>query len=149
MKKNLMLVCIILLIIIGISVVVVKINMQKHKISAIQNIDFEQYLEEEIYGTDIITVINKAISSNELNEVTKDTKGFYNNNKINSIKIDVVMITNVEKNETTVYKMEAISKVGITDFIKNFNTTRFKCTKKEYHLATGKISYIEFTQLAE
>lgn len=75
-----------------------------------------------------------------------DEKGFYINNNQNSIQIDLVMITDEEKATTTTYKMEAISEVGITEFIKNFNITEFKCTKKEYHTQTGQISYIELTQ---
>ena len=46
---------------------------------------------------------------------------------------------NEEKQETKSYKMEAISKVGISSFITNFNTVKFKCTKLEYHKSTGKI----------
>ena len=49
----------------------------------------------------------------------------------------------------TTYKMETISKVGITEFLKNFNTTKFKCTNKEYHKETEKISYIQITQQYE
>ena len=56
------------------------------------------------------------------------------------------MITNEEKNKTTTYRMETISKVGIDEFIANFNTAEFKITKMEYHKETGKIKYIEITQ---
>lgn len=149
MKKNIIIIFIILLILLVITIVAVKININKNKIAEIQNLNFEQYLDKEIYGTDVITLINKAVSYNEENNVIKDSKGIYQNNNKNSIKIDLVMITNEEKQETTTYKMETITKAGITDFIKNFNTAKFKCTKKEYHLETGKISYIEFTQQAE
>ena len=106
-------------------------------------------MNNEIYGTDVVTLINKAINNNESNNVAKDEKGFYINNNQNSIQIDLVMITDEEEKETKTYKMEAISKVGITEFIKNFNTAKFKCTKKEYHKDTGKISYIEISQQYE
>lgn len=146
MKKTVVIISLILLIIIIICIVGINANSKANKAVKQQNSEYEKYLENDIYGTDVITLINKATSDNEANNVTKDEKGFYINNNNNSITIELVMITNEEKQETTVYKMETISKVGITEFIKNFNTEKFKCTKKEYHEQTGKISYIEISQ---
>lgn len=149
MKKNIIIISLILLITIIICVVGIGVNSKTTIASIKYNKEYEQYLKEEIYGTDIITLINKAISSNETNKVQKDEKGFYINDNQNSITIDLVMITDEQKKETTVYRMEAISKVGITEFIKNFNTAKFKCTELEYHKQTGKISYIELSQQYE
>lgn len=149
MKKSVIILFLILIISVIICVVGININSNKKKAIKQQNLSYEQYFENTIYGTDIITLINKATSSNEKNYVEKDEKGFYTNNDKNSIQIDIVMITDSEKQEMTTYKMETISKVGITEFIKNFNTVEFKCTKKEYHLQTGKLSYIEITQQSE
>ena len=146
MKKNLIIISIILLIIIIICFVGIKVNSRTSNLVKRQNTTYEQYLDSEIYGTDVVTLINMAISDNETNKVQKDSKGFYINNNKNSINIDVILITNEEEQETTTYKMEAISKVGITEFLKNFNTTKFKCTNKEYHKETEKISYIEIAQ---
>ena len=146
MKKNILIISIILVLIIIISMVGININSKMRRASINQNKEYEQYLKGEIYGTDVITLINKATSSNEANKIAKDQKGFYIDNNENSITIDIVMITDEEKQETTVYKMEAISKVGITEFIKNFNIAKFKCTKTEYHKQTGKIKHIEITQ---
>lgn len=149
MKKNVIIITLILFIIIIICIVGINLNSKTSKVVKKQNSEYEQYLSTEIYGTDVITLINKATSSNEENNVPKDEKDFYIDNNQNSIQIDLVMITDEEKNETTVYKMETISKVGITNFIKNFNTTKFKCTNIEYHKQTGKIKYIEITQQGE
>lgn len=146
MKKNILIISIILVLIIFISILGININSKTRRVAMHQNKEYEQYLKDEIYGTDVITLINKATSSNEANKVAKDEKGFYIDNNQNSIKIDIVMITDEEKQETTVYKMEAISKVGITEFIKNFNIAKFKCTKIEYHKQTRKIKHIEITQ---
>lgn len=146
MKKSVIIISLILLIIIVICLVGINANSKTSKAIRKENSEYEQYLNSEIYGTDVITLINKATSSNENNNVEKDEKGFYINNNQNSIKIELIMITDEEKQETTTYKMEAISKVGITEFIKNFNTAEFKCTKTEYHEETGKISYIEISQ---
>lgn len=149
MKKNIIFVSLILLIIITICFIGININSRESKKVRSQNKQYEDYLNNEIYGTDVVTLINKAISDNESNVVEKDEKGFYIDNHQNSIRIELVMITNEEKEKTTTYKMEAIAKVGITEFIKNFNTAKFKCTKKEYHKETGKISYIEISQQYE
>lgn len=146
MRKNVIIISVILIVIIIICFVGISINSKTNKGIRQQNSSYEQYLEGEIYGTDVITLINKATSNNEENQVTKDEKGFYINNNRNSILIDLVMITNEEKSETTTYKMEVISKVGINEFIRNFNTEKFECTKTEYHKETGKISYIEISQ---
>ena len=149
MKKNVTIISLILIVIIIICIVGLNTNSKIAFNIKKQNSEYEKYLTSEIYGTDVVTIINKAINNNESNNVAKDEKGFYINNNQNSIQIDLVMITNEEKQETTAYKMEAISKVGITEFIKNFNTAKFKCTKKEYHTATGKIAYIELSQQYE
>ena len=126
MKKSVIIISLTLLIIIVICLVGINANSKTSKAIRKENSEYEQYLNSEIYGTDVITLINKATSSNESNDVEKDEKGFYINNNQNSIKIDLVMITNEEKQETTVYKMEAISKVGITEYIKNFKTAEYK-----------------------
>lgn len=149
MKKNVIIISLILIVIIAICVVGINANSKTSKVIKQQNSEYEKYLTSEIYGTDVITLINKAISSNENNNVQKDEKENYVNNNQNSIQIDLIMITDEEKKETATYKMEAISKVGIAEFIKNFNTAKFKCTKTEYHEQTGKIAYMEISQQYE
>lgn len=149
MKKNIIIIVFILIVIITICIIGININSRTNKSIKSHNKQYEDYLNNEIYGTDVVTLINKAISENESNGIEKNEKGFYIDNHQNSIKIELVMITNEEKEKTTTYQMEAISKVGITEFIRNFNTAKFKCTKKEYHEQTGKIAYIELSQQYE
>lgn len=149
MKKSVIIISLILLSIIVISISLISLNSKTSKAILKQNSGYEQYLQGTIYGTDVITLINKSISNNETNNVEKDEKGYYINNNTNSIQIDLIMITDEEKEETTTYKMESISKLGTTEFIKNFNIAEFKCTKKEYHSQTGQISYIELSQQSE
>ena len=146
MKKNVIILLLALLILIVICIVGIKINARKSKEVKYENRQYEQYLEAEIYGTDVVTLMNKAMSSNQKNQVVTDEKGLYINNHENSITMDIILITDEEKAETTTYKMEVIHKVGITEFLKNFNTTKFKCTKKEYHQETGRIAHIELSQ---
>lgn len=145
MKKNVIIICVILLVIITICTMGISINAKKVSIQRQENKEYEQYLEKNIYGTDVATIINKAIDSNNQNNIQQQDGKYIENNE-NSIIVELVMITNEEKEKTTTYRMETISKVGINEFIKNFNTATFKITKMEYHKQTGKIKYIEITQ---
>ena len=107
-----------------------------------ENSEYEYYLGKEVYGTDVTTVINKAIDQNERNKIPKDEKNYYIENNENSIKIELKMIT-IEKT----YPMEEIYNHDIHLFVNNFNLVKFKCTNIEYHKKTGKISKITFEQL--
>ena len=103
---------------------------------------FESYLNKEIYGTDIATIINKAVEENKKNNIQKDEKGLYIENNTNSIKIELNMIT-VKKT----YQMETIYNKDISDFVKHFNIILFKCIDIQYHENTGKVSKIIFEQI--
>ncbi len=146
MKKNVLIICIILLIMIIIAVTFLSINAKRLTVVKQLNQEYEKYMNKEIYGTDVITIINKAIDNNQSNNVITDESGRYISNDQNSIIVELVMITNEEKQQTTTYRMETISKVGVSEFIANFNTAKFKISKIEYHKQTGKIKYIEISQ---
>ena len=107
-----------------------------------ENSEYEYYLNKTVYGTDVTTVINKAINKNEKNKIQKNEKGHYIDNEEDSIKIEIKMIT-TEKT----YPMEEIYNNDITQFVQNFNLIKFKCTSIEYHKKTGKIKNIIFEQL--
>ena len=96
----------------------------------------------------VATILNKAMNNNKQNGI-EQKDGKYIENNTNSIIVELVMITNEEKEKTKTYRMETIDKVGISEFIKNFNTAKFKITKMEYHEQTGKIKYIEISQQYE
>ena len=146
MKKSIVIILVIILLLVIVSTI--GISTKTRKLSAIkqENKQYEQYSKEEIYGTDVMTLINKAINQNDKNNVSKDEKDNYIDNNQNSITIDIIMITDEEKQETTIYKMETINKVGISEFIANFNTAKFKITKINYHNQTGRIKHIQITQ---
>lgn len=146
MKKKWMLIIFILLIIIISGCIGLQLNSKSKRKILQENRQYEQYLENEIYGTEVVTLINKAMNSNETNHIEKDEKGMYLDNHQTSILINLVMITNEDTGETTTYRMEAIAKVGVAEFIKNFNTAKFQCTQKRYHMETGKMAYIEIRQ---
>lgn len=149
MKKNIIIISVTILIIVIICIMKISTNTKKIEIAKQENAQYEQYSKNEIYGTDVMTLINKAINQNQKNNVQKDEKGYFKDNNENSITIEIVMITNEEKKKTKTYKMETINKVGISEFIANFNTSKFKITKIEYHEQTRKIKHIEITQQYE
>jgi len=107
-----------------------------------ENSEYEQYLNKEILGTEIATLISKVVDKNEKNNVQKNEKGYYISNGENSIKIDLKMTT-IEKT----YPMEEIYNNKITSFVENFNFISFECTSIEYHEKTGKISKLVFEEL--
>ena len=106
------------------------------------NLEYEKYLNKEILGTEVATLISKVIDQNEKNNVQKDEKGYYIENNGSSIKIDLKMTT-LDKT----YPMEEIYNNQITNFVQNFNQIKFKCTKIEYHKDTKKISKMVFEEL--
>ncbi len=109
-----------------------------------ENAEYEEYLNKQILGTDVATLISKTVNKNEKNNIQKDEKGYYIENDENSIKIYLKMTT-IDKT----YSMEEIYKNNITDFVKNFNIIKFKCTKIEYHKKTGRISELILEELEE
>ena len=119
------------------------INLQSEK-KQIQNenLQYEKYLNKEIIGTELATLISKVVDQNERNKVSKNEKGYYIDNEENSIKIDLKMTT-IDKT----YPMEEIYNNKISSFVQNFNTIKFKCTSIEYHKSTGKISKLVFEEL--
>lgn len=108
------------------------------------NAQYESYYKKEIYGTDVATIVNRAVNDNENNNVKKDSNGFYIENNTNSIKVEV----KITDNDTT-YNMETLYNGGMTNFVKYYNNVQFECTKIEYHSETKKIKYILFEQKNE
>ena len=109
-----------------------------------ENLEFEKYLNKEIYGAELVTVINKAINKNEQNAVDKDNKGIYLNNDENSIKIEIMITDN-----DTIYPMEIIYNGGTQNFISNYRNIQFKCVDIKYHDTTHKVKYMLFEQITE
>lgn len=117
------------------------IALDKQKISE-ENAEFELYLNKEIYGIDIASLINKAVDKNIKNEIQKDDKDFFIQNDENSIEIEVYLTEGDD-----IYKMEQIYKQGTEQFVQFFIDAKFKSSKVEYHEKTGRIRYILFEQI--
>ncbi len=142
MKNNFLLILAILLIIICITcLLLINIRAENTELKR-ENEEYEQYLNKEILGTELASLIDKVIDENKKNNVQKDDKEYFIENNENSIKIDLKMTT-IDKT----YPMEEIYNNEMTEFVKNFSTIKFKCTSIEYHKKTGKISKMIFEEL--
>lgn len=116
----------------------------KYNASKKANLEFENYLYKDIYGTDVVTVINRAIDNNNKNEIEKNDKGIYINNNENSVNIEIKMIDN-----DTIYQMETIYNGGIENFVKYYSNIKFKCTDIKYHQKTQRVQYLLFEQISQ
>lgn len=108
------------------------------------NKEFVRYEGKQIYGSDLTSIINKAVDNNEKNEVLKDEKGKYLNNDSDSIQIEIKMI---DTDET--YQMETIYNGGMEKFMQFYGEIEFQCTKIEYHQETKKVKYMLFEQITQ
>lgn len=140
MKKTL--IFILCLIIIVISLFYIKYEQYRNEQKEInkENLEYEMYLNKEILGTELTSIINRAVDSNERNSVLKNEEGFYIENDKNSILIDVKML-----DEDKTYKMEMFYNNGITKFVELYELIHFECTKINYN-KSGRVSYMLFEQ---
>ena len=102
------------------------------------NSQFEDFVDREINGVDLTTVMNRALENNNKYEIEKDSKGVFKDDNKNSIKI---MIKPEVDGKT--FPMEAFEMVGMKDFTRNFGNALFKSTKVKYH-KNGRISEINY-----
>ena len=143
MKK----IAIFLLIIIGIVSTISYLylnSINNQRIAQKENIQFEIYKDEEITGAEVTTLINKAINSNQQNEVEKDKKGRYVDNATNSINIDIKFI-----DDDVTYNIEKIYNNGMDKFLTYYRDIKFKCVDVQYHDKTQKIKYMLFEQITQ
>ena len=140
--KNIMIFLIIVLIFIsGFSIIYLNYNAN-YNMAKKENLEFEFYYNKEIYGFDVVALINRAVDKNTKNEVIKDENQKFQNNDKNSINIDIKMIDN-----DITYDMETIYNGGMEKFIQYYNNIKFKCTRIDYHKQTNKIKYIFIEQI--
>lgn len=104
MKKTILfIICIIIIIIAVFYTKYINYKSEKNEIKK-SNLEYEAYLNKQVLGTDLTTIINKAVDSNEKNKVQKNEKGVYIENDKNSIKID---IKTIDLDEELIYNMES------------------------------------------
>ena len=140
MKKILIIITFVIIILILFAIKYYNFKDELSKTKGI-NAQYESYFQKELYGTDVATIVNRAVNDNENNRIKKDSKGFYIDNNKDSIKVDVKITDN-----NMVYSMESLYNGGMTNFVNFYNNVEFECTKIEYHEGTKKIKYILFEQ---
>lgn len=112
MKKIAIFFLILIIIIVGMSYLYLNYKAQ-YNTAQKENKHFEDYYQKEVNGTDLATIINKAVDSNENNEIEKDEKGKYIENNTNSIKIEI----KITDNDKT-YLMETLYSGGMDKFVR-------------------------------
>lgn len=130
-----------LIIIIILSIMLVNTKSNNKKLQQV-NAEYEYYLNRTIFGTELATLINKAIDNNKKEKLAKDENGFYISNETSSILITVQML-NVEET----YQMEKIFALGTEQFIELFNSSKFISEEITYHEKTKRIATIVFKQI--
>lgn len=143
MKKLAIFFLVIVIVIVGISYMYLHYKANYYTAQR-ENKQFESYDGQEVYGTELTTIINKAVDNNQNNEVQKDDKGKFIDNDNNSIQIDIKMLDN----EKT-YTMETLYNGGMDKFVQYYSEITFKCTKLEYHKTTNKVKYMLFEQITQ
>ncbi len=146
MKKTILILSILLLSML--LIVCVSITKNQENLSNIQkeNAEYERYKQKEVFGTEVASIIHKAINHNIKYEIPQDEKGFFIPNNTNSIKVEIKL---QDEKELKTYQMETIQKVGTEGFVKNFNLITFKCTNIEYHEQTKRVAKLVFEQIEE
>lgn len=106
------------------------------------NRQYEVYYEKTILGTDLATVLNKAMDYNKKNDIAKDSNDRY---YIETEKSLLIEIKFSEKEEPV--KMEDILSKEIETFISFYGAASFKCTKIEYHESNKQVKSLYFEQV--
>lgn len=143
MKKQFIILIIILLIIVAV-VGLYFYNLNRLNLLAEDhNKTYEQIANQDILGTTLISVINKAIDENEKNGVQKQENSiYYQDNQEDSIQITIQF----KELENTV-QMEDIAAQTTENFIQFFATATFRCIKIEYHEKTNFVKSLYFEQI--
>ena len=109
MKKLAIFFLIVVIIVVTITYMFIDYQKKQERLKQ-ENQVYESYLDKEVKGLDIATIINKVEDNNTKNNVKRDSKGYYIEDE-NSIKIDIKFIDNDKT-----YKMEEIAKGEIMTF---------------------------------
>lgn len=142
MKKLIIFLVIVLIIVATVGYVYLNYKATYNE-AQVKNAQYESYDGKEIFGTDLATLINKAVDDNTKNKIEKEDTGLYEDNGKDSVRIDILF---TDDNE--VHSMEEIYNSGTDTFMQYYNQIKFKCTKIEYHQNNGRVSYLYFEQIA-
>lgn len=141
MKKYILLILLIIIALTSIAYLYISYTNNIKKVE-ISNKIYENLYGKEITGTEFATVINKVIDSNEKNKVQKGEDLKFIDNQVNSIIVEVKF-----KDSDNVFRIEAIDKNGIENFINLYSNLKFKCIQINYHKKTKLVSYLYFEEV--
>ena len=142
MKKTLIIILILFVAILAaVSMTVVDLQQTGKQVKQFNQI-FEEYKDKSLLGSEVASLINKAIDNNEKNQISKNDKGIYQEDG----KYSVQILVKLEK-EGEYFTMERINALKITEFVKNFSLQDFKCTGIEYHKETKRVSKVYFESI--
>lgn len=142
MKKTLIIMLILFVAILAaVSITVVDLQQTGKQVKQFNQI-FEEYKDKSLLGSEVASLINKAIDNNEKNQISKNDKGIYQEDG----KYSVQILVKLEK-EGEYFTMERINALKITEFVKNFSLQDFKCTGIEYHKETKRVSKVYFESI--
>lgn len=113
MKKFILLCITFLIVLLTVLTVQVKQYNTEQKRLASQSTFYEEHKDKTIFGTDVATIINKAVDDNA--------------NNSHSVEVKIKFL---ESEET--YSMEPIIKQGIETFIQHYGGKTFTCNKIDY-----------------
>ena len=142
MKKTLIIILILFVAILAaVSMTVVDLQQTGKQVKQFNQI-FEEYKDKSLLGSEVASLINKAIDNNEKNQISKNDKGIYQEDGKYSVQIFVKL-----EKEGDYFTMERINALKITEFVKNFSLQDFKCTGIEYHKETKRVSKVYFESI--
>ena len=143
MKKTLIIILSLLLVIVAVVGLYINNTRKLVKYAEKNNKEYENFYQQEILGTTLISIINKAINDNEKNGVPKEEGTiYYQDNNKNSVQITIKFL-----DSDRLIKMEEISQKQTESFVNVFATASFKCTQIEYHKNTKCIKSLYFEQI--
>ena len=143
MKKTLIIILSLLLVIVAVVGLYINNTRKLVKYAEKNNKEYENFYQQEILGTTLISIINKAINDNEKNGVPKEEGTiYYQDNNKNSVQITIKFL-----DSDRLIKMEEISQKQTECFVNVFATASFKCTQIEYHKNTKCIKSLYLEQI--
>lgn len=143
MKKTIIVLVILTIIIIApLMLLISKYQAERNEVKVF-NLQFEQYKNQNTYGTDIGSLINYAIDNNEKYNITKGENGIYEDDEKYCLRVEIEMPSLQDEDKTITYAMETINSLGIERFVANFNLLDFKCKGINYN-SYGRVSKLTF-----
>ena len=119
-------------------------NKMKNKDIDSYNNSYEDYLNIDIRGATLLSLMNRVIDQNEKNNIEKNADGEYIENDTDSLKVYIKFV-----DRENMFSFEKINSVGMDMFAQNFSVSLFRCIKIDYHESTKQISRMYFEEVED